>query len=111
MRPTLTQPPLLILAACACASPGGPPPASPSGHTPPAEATVRAPPPAQVPMVPTPGGGAAPAESSVGLVEALVRLHGEGARPRAERGVKQVLAFWRAEDGDAKAREQFVLSA
>jgi len=62
-------------------------------------------------MVPTPGGGAAPAESSVGLVEALVRLHGEGARPRAERGVKQVLAFWRAEDGDAKAREQFVLSA
>ena len=62
-------------------------------------------------MVSTPGGGAAPAESSVGLVESLVRLHGEGARPRAERGVKQVLAFWRAEDGDAAAREQFVLTA
>ncbi|RPH65255.1 MAG: hypothetical protein EHM78_25665, partial [Myxococcaceae bacterium] len=40
-----------------------------------------------------------------------MRLHGEGARAQAERGVKQVVAFWRAEDGDAKAREQFVVSA
>ena len=62
-------------------------------------------------MVPIPGGGAAPAASSAGLVESLVRLHGEAARARAERGVKQVLAFWRPEDGDAKARAQFVTSA
>ncbi|HUM13048.1 MAG TPA: hypothetical protein VLT82_19015 [Myxococcaceae bacterium] len=48
---------------------------------------------------------------SARLVEALVQLHGEGARPRAERGVKQVLAFWRAEDGDAVTQEKFVTSA
>jgi hypothetical protein len=62
-------------------------------------------------MVPIPGGGAAPAESQTGLVETLVRLHGEAVRPRAERGVKQVAAFWRAEDGDAAARQAFVTSA
>jgi hypothetical protein len=62
-------------------------------------------------MVPVPGGGAAPAASATGLVETLVRLHGEAVRPRAERGVKQVAAFWRAEDGDAAARQAFVTSA
>ena len=62
-------------------------------------------------MVPTPGGGAAPAASSTGLVESLVRLHGEGARARAERGVKQVLAFWRPADGDSAALAQFVTSS
>jgi hypothetical protein len=44
-------------------------------------------------MVPVPGGGAAPATSATGLVETLVRMHGEAARPRAERGVKQLAAF------------------
>ena len=71
---------------------------------------MRAPPPAEVPMVPVPGGGAAPATSATGLVETLVRMHGEAARPRAERGVKQVAAFWRAEDGDAAALQRFVTS-
>ncbi|MEQ8278138.1 MAG: hypothetical protein RMA76_28815 [Deltaproteobacteria bacterium] len=37
------------------------------------------------------------------LVEALVTEHGEGARPRARTGVKQVAALWRAEDGDLAA--------
>src|SRR5215468_8044937 len=108
MRLALTQTCLMILAACA--SSGTPPPASPPRHTPP-EAGVRAPLPPEVPMVPIPGGGAAPAASTTGMVETLVRLHGEGARARAERGVKQVTAFWRAEDGDAAAQQAFVTSA
>ena len=62
-------------------------------------------------MVPVPGGGAAPAASATGLVETLVRLHGEPVRARAERGVKQVTAFWRAEDGDAAALQAFVTAA
>ncbi len=48
------------------------------------------------------------APSAAALVEALVQQHGEAARPRAERGVKQVLALWRSEDGDAAALESFV---
>lgn len=63
-------------------------------------------------MVPIPGGGAAPAPApSIALVEALVGLHGEHVRSRAERGVRQVLDFWRADDGDRKAQLQFVTSA
>src|SRR5881392_870608 len=44
------------------------------------------------------------------LVAALVQKHGETARARAERGVKQVASFWRADDGDAAAfvKESFV---
>jgi hypothetical protein len=38
---------------------------------------------------------------------ALVAKHGETERARAERGVLQAAAFWRAEDGDAKAFEAF----
>jgi hypothetical protein len=75
------------------------------------EASLKAPPPPEVPMRPLPGGGATPAADAQGLVEALVRQHGEAVRPRAERGVSQVVAFWRPEDGDAAARERFVLSA
>src|SRR5215469_6308451 len=101
MRRALTQMSLMILVACA--SPGSPPPTSPSQPKAPPEASVRAPPRPEVPMVPIPGGGAAPAASAPGLVETLVRLHGEPVRPRAERGVKQVRAFWRTEDGDATA--------
>src|SRR5215470_4425729 len=33
---------------------------------------------------------------------------GESARPRAERGVRQLAAYWRAEDGDPAARQAFV---
>ncbi len=38
----------------------------------------------------------------------LVAKYGEPQRERARLGVKQVSEFWRAEDGDAKAFEQFV---
>src|SRR4029078_4133424 len=108
MRPALTPTAVLVLPAGA--SSGTPAPASPSSHTAAAEATMRAPPPAQVPMLPGPGGGGAAATSAARLVETLVRAHGEAARPRAERGVKQVTAFWRAEDGDAAALKRFVTS-
>ena len=37
----------------------------------------------------------------------LVQKHGEAARPRAERGVRQVAAFWRKEDGDAATLRAF----
>src|SRR3954469_2185076 len=42
------------------------------------------------------------------LVSSLVQKHGEPSRARAERGVRQVAAYWRAEDGDAKALRPFV---
>jgi hypothetical protein len=38
----------------------------------------------------------------------LVARHGEAIRPRLQRGLRQVSAFWRAEDGDADAFESFV---
>jgi hypothetical protein len=44
------------------------------------------------------------------LVEALVRAHGESQRARAERGVRQVLDFWRPSDGDTEALEAFLTS-
>ena len=37
-----------------------------------------------------------------------IAAHGEAARPRAERGVRQVAKLWREEDGDAAAFESFV---
>ena len=39
---------------------------------------------------------------------ALVAAHGEAARPRAERGVRQVASLWRGEDGDDAAFAAFV---
>lgn len=42
------------------------------------------------------------------MVAGLVKKFGEPARDRAERGVKQVAAYWRAEDGDAAAMRSFV---
>src|ERR1700737_2210616 len=41
------------------------------------------------------------------LVSALVQKHGEASRARAERGVRQVAAFWRKEDGDAATLRAF----
>ena len=49
-----------------------------------------------------------PAADSAGLVAALVQKHGEASRARAERGEKQLAAYWRAEDGDAAAQRAFV---
>ena len=37
----------------------------------------------------------------------LVAKYGAAQRPRAERGVKQIADFWRAEDGDAAAFTDF----
>ncbi len=112
LRPLLPSS-LLLLAACADSP--APRPSSPAAHAAPVEASARAPASATSPdgpMVPTPGGGAAPAPPvSTALVDVLVRLHGEGARARAERGVRQLLAFWRPEDGGRQAVEQFVTSA
>jgi hypothetical protein len=47
------------------------------------------------------------------LVAVLVKIHGEAARARAERGVRQVAAYWRAADGDPAAfvAESFVSDA
>jgi hypothetical protein len=38
----------------------------------------------------------------------LVAKYGEAQRPRIQRGLRQVADFWRAEDGDAAAFEDFV---
>jgi hypothetical protein len=42
------------------------------------------------------------------LENELVAKHGEGQRARAQRGIKQVAQFWRAEDGDEAAFENVV---
>ena len=42
------------------------------------------------------------------LESELVAKYGEGQRPRIARGLKQVAEFWRTEDGDAAAFEEFV---
>jgi hypothetical protein len=47
-------------------------------------------------------------ESAQKLEGELVAKHGEGQRARVERGLKQVASFWRVEDGDAAAFEDFV---
>ncbi len=41
------------------------------------------------------------------LVAELVARYGEAERPRVERGFAQLDAFWRAEDGDRAARDEF----
>jgi len=41
------------------------------------------------------------------LVAELVARYGEGERARIERGLGQLDAFWRAEDGDRAARDEF----
>ena len=41
-------------------------------------------------------------------VDALVKRHGEGQRARIERGMKQVAALWRSQDGDERARRAFI---
>ncbi|HYM60539.1 MAG TPA: hypothetical protein VEZ11_06565 [Thermoanaerobaculia bacterium] len=41
------------------------------------------------------------------ITSELVAKYGEAERPRIERGLAQAAAFWRAEDGDAAAFEDF----
>jgi hypothetical protein len=57
---------------------------------------------------PKPAARAALAASRTGLEKELVAKHGEGQRERLRRGMDQVARFWRAEDGNAKAFEDFV---
>jgi len=45
-----------------------------------------------------------------GLVDELVEQHGESERARIEKGVGQLVDFWRAEDGDDEAFETFTLN-
>ncbi len=53
------------------------------------------------------GGPAVAGRSREACVEALVARHGEALRPRIERGVAQLAALWRPEDGDDAAFEAF----
>lgn len=50
-------------------------------------------------------------ESMSKLENELVAKHGEAQRARAARGLRQVTALWKAEDGDAAAFEEFVRSS
>jgi hypothetical protein len=57
--------------------------------------------------------GSASSRLAPSLVDALVAKHGESQRARAEKGVRQVLAFWRLganADGDESALREFVTS-
>jgi len=55
-----------------------------------------------------PGAGPSSIKESLTKLEAeLVAKHGEGERERVRRGLKQVSDFWRAEDGQAPAFEEF----
>src|SRR5437868_10734971 len=47
-----------------------------------------------------PADSAAPKIDQSAVVSMLIKKHGEPARARAERGVRQVAAYWRAQDGD-----------
>jgi len=42
------------------------------------------------------------------MTKELVATYGEGQRSRAQRGLNQVIDFWREEDGDAAVFEEFV---
>jgi hypothetical protein len=53
---------------------------------------------------------ALPPAAASQAIRQLAAVHGEGQRPRIERGVRQVAALWRDEDGDAGAFESFVQS-
>ena len=49
----------------------------------------------------SPQAAGSPAFDQASLVAAVVQKHGPESRARAERGVRQVTSYWRAEDGDA----------
>jgi hypothetical protein len=48
-------------------------------------------------------------QSVAKLEKELIAKHGEAQRTRAQRGLRQVADFWRADDGDSAAFESFVL--
>lgn len=58
---------------------------------------------------PAPGASQAGIDAAMGrLTRELTAQHGAGQARRVQRGLQQVRAFWRAEDGDARAFEAFV---
>jgi hypothetical protein len=63
---------------------------------------------ALVAMLTTPAHAQSLQESMQKLESELVSKYGESQRPRAQRGIRQAAQFWRAEDGDAAAFEDFV---
>ena len=93
-----------LLAALGCSN-TPPPPDSGSALTPPA---MRAP--LEAAAAPKEPAMKTPALDTAALKAELVAKHGEAQRARIERGVAQVLAQWREEDGDAAAfiREHFL---
>ena len=52
--------------------------------------------------------GWSPTSSDKELIDLLVQKHGEAQRARVERGLKQVAAMWRPQDGDDRARRAFI---
>jgi hypothetical protein len=86
--------PALAVAALAAASPN---PAAPRDAAPASAA----------PATPALAVPAALRGAAGRAVAALVRVHGEAERARAERGVRQAASFWRPADGDAAAFEAF----
>ncbi|SEN15324.1 hypothetical protein SAMN05444354_13217 [Stigmatella aurantiaca] len=88
--------PVLVVLGCASPRPSSPPLAPPSMPTPTEPGS-------------TPAATARKPETAA-LKAELVAKHGEAQRARIERGVEQVAAQWREEDGDLAAfvREQFI---
>src|SRR5262245_439931 len=102
---------LLLLAACAAKHKTAAPP---RGAKAPQSAATAVPPP--IPATPMPVAPRKPEVIAVDLaaLEAeLVKKHGEPERPRIARGLKQIAALWRAEDGDlaAFAKEHYLGTA
>jgi hypothetical protein len=60
------------------------------------------------PAAKRPSASPALARSMSALEKELLAKYGEGQRERLTRGMKQVVRFWRPEDGDPKAFEEFV---
>src|SRR5258708_37588805 len=88
---------IIVLAACKTPAAAEKPPATD------APAAAERPPAAEKP--PAAAAEKAPAIDQAAVVSALAQKFGEPARARAERGVRQVAAYWRAEDGGAAALE------
>ena len=91
---------VLVLAGCASVTPA-PSAANPAGASPSAANSAAAISATSSAAQPSAKSAAQPSAES--LVAAIVAKHGEASRARAVRGVPQVLALWRAGDGDVRA--------
>src|SRR6188768_2045265 len=63
---------------------------------------------AQISAAQAPSPAAALSAQAAQIESELVAKNGEAQRARAHRGIAQVAALWRAEDGDAKAFATFI---